>query len=151
MREFYQGRKEYCKATPPEILTFLKSERSGNGPALLNGYDGLTTFDFRHEMTFLIYLDTRVVGFASMKMGMGSERMLAKIYVTPVARKHGCASHVLRELRITRAHVPVPNIQFISLCRKVGFQYDTHQPYPQSVAQLSRVMSESSHVKSNPV
>ena len=147
MRTFNEGQKEFRRATTGEILFFIREESRRGPTAGLGDLESLTAFDLRQEMTYLIFLDARPVGFASVKFGATSQdRRLTKLYVTPEARRYGCASYVMRGLKITQTTIPVTNIQFISLCRKLGFHYNPTQTYPKSIAELTRPYFEVSNV-----
>jgi GNAT superfamily N-acetyltransferase len=143
MHTFKEGFKEYRKTTRDVIIRFIREEKRRVSPDTLGDYETLTPFDLRQELIFLIYLNDTPVGFCCIKIIDGNSRRLTKIYVTPTARKHGCGSHILRELKVTQVVIPIRCIQFISLCRAVGFFYNTRQNYPDSVAELTRHLSGS--------
>ena len=144
MGEFRWGYKQYLKTTPSEILGFLKTEKDRVSPSILNDFDSLTAFDLREQLCFKLLLDNRVVGIACAKWinGDPNSRRLTKIYVTPSARKRGCATHLLQGLKIAQITIPVHNVEFVGLCRRLGFSYCQKQDYPTAVAQLQRRISE---------
>ncbi len=143
MKQLKDNPKLYVKCTPGHVLKFiLESERHGHGLAL-GEHTNLQPLDFRNEACFMILLDNREVGFATMRFGTTDDRrILSRIFVLPHARNHGCASYVLKGLRPTHVDIPVKHIRFISLCRTLGFQYAEHQPYPYQLAQLTRKYTE---------
>lgn len=149
-RTFNSGFKQFLRATPSEILGFVKMEVSSGYQKDMGDYDTLSPSDLRAELCFKIMLGSRMVGFATAKYATSFRRLL-RIYITPNARRHGCASWVLQEMRVTDVNVPVRNAHFLGLCRKKGFTYNARQAYP-TVAELSRPAFESvSRGKHNPV
>lgn len=151
MNQFKSGYKQYLRAMPHQILTFLKDEIRTVSPKDLGGFDDLAKFDLRDEVCFLIHLDSRVVGFVCIKF-QGTERRLTKIYVTPNARRHGCATYVLRGLKISKATIALRHPDLIGICRKVGLTYHPRQEYPHQVADLHRTNEVPKHVRqSNPL
>jgi hypothetical protein len=133
---FKGGYKQYLRATPHQILNYLKEEARLVSPKELGDFDSLTHFDLRDEASFLLQLDSRVVGFVTIKFLPGDQRRLMKIYVTPNARKHGCASFAIRGLKINKITIPVRLVSLLGLCRKIGFTYCARQNYPTQVAEL---------------
>lgn len=142
MGEYKGGFKQYIRATPGQVLAFLKLESDIVSAKVLGDFDSLSRFDLRQDISFLIQHQSRPVGFACMRVGdVQGDRRLTKIYITPDARRSGCASFVLRGMKITKITVPVRHIELIRLCRKNGFQYNDNQPYPQQVTELWRPIS----------
>lgn len=113
----------------------------------MGDFESLTPFDLRDEICFFIHLDNRIVGFITLKFLPNDERRLMKIYVTPNARKHGCASFVIRGLKISKITIPIRRVGLLGLCRKIGFTYCARQAYPEQVAELE----SNPYVKRRPV
>jgi hypothetical protein len=63
MRTFNEGQKEFRHAKTSEILFFIREESRRGAVAGLGDFESLTAFDLRQELTYLIYLDDRPVGF----------------------------------------------------------------------------------------
>lgn len=146
MRRFNAGRKEYRRTAGKQILQFLKDEVRRSPAGALGDYESLSAFDLHLDLSFLIYLDDRPVGFACMRVDRTTaDRRLTRIYVTPISRNHGCCKFVLQGLKITDITIPIRNIQLISLCRTLEFQYKKHQPYPDTVVELTRTIKDEHH------
>lgn len=144
-RQFKGGYKQYLRTTPGKLLAYLKQEERIAGAGALGEFEALTPFDLRDQTCYLIHLDARIVGFVTLKFLPGEVRRLQKLYVTPNARKHGCASFVLRGLKINAITIPVRRIELLSLCRKIGFTYCARQPYPLQVAELEFIRNVQRH------
>lgn len=143
MRTLAGGYKQYMKSSPGEVMAFLKDEKERVPRTELGDFESLTPFDMNQQLCFKIMLDNRIVGFACAKWNNDpSSRRLTRIYITPHARKRGCASFIIRGLRIAQISIPVANAGFIGLCRTLGFQYNARQNYPSSLAELSRTVTE---------
>ena len=146
-RTFNKGYKQYTRTTPKELFEWLKIERKLVGEAALGDFDDLTKFDLRDEVCFLIHLDSRPVGFVSVRFLPEGGRRLMKIYVTPRARRHGCASVTIRGLKISKASIPVRHVSLLGICRRIGFTYSAKQDHPQSVAELERKPENKTYVQ----
>lgn len=140
MRRFEGGFKQYVRTTPNEILRFVKTEIEQENIKTVEPFDSLTLFDLSQQVCYKILLDDRVVGFACAKWTNGdlNSRRLTKIYITPSARRHGCATFVIKGLKIALITIPIRNVIFIGLCIRLGFTYCPRQEYPTAVAQLHR-------------
>lgn len=138
MDTFRKGYKQYLRTTSSRVLSYIKSEKALTPESELGDLATLSAFDLDGDACFLILLDARPVGFVCVRFLPNDERQLTRLYVTPTARRRGCASYVLRGLKFTQTKVPVRYVKLVALCLKQGFKYAPHQTYPDRVAELVR-------------
>lgn len=140
----------FVKCMAGEVLGFVQGLKRRGFGELLGEYASLGSLDFVKETCYLLLLDNRPVGFASVRYGARDSKHLSKIFVLPQAREHGVATWFIRGTKISDISIPVRHIRFISLCRTLGFTYNETQSSPLQLAELSRHIPETSLYATRP-
>lgn len=125
MRPYPTGFKHYDRVHPRVVLDFIADEIADGRASELGEYESLSQFDLNDQTCYLLTCDSRPAGFLSVRFFNNFENCWAThLYIKPEFRRKGCASFVLKSLKVNRVGVIADNTAALQLYVSLGFVSD---------------------------
>lgn len=125
MRPFPTGFKRYDRVHPRVVLDFIADEIADGRGSDLGDYESLSQFDLNDHTCYLITCDSRNVGFLTVRFYNNFENCWAShLFIRSDFRRRGCASFVLKSLKVNRVGVIADNEVAQQFYKSLGFVSD---------------------------